>query len=66
MPTVNDFIKHLENLKPSLREAELFIQCPNGLITYPNTKILLNEGYTIFDNVPEKEKVKGTIITWRD
>ena len=60
--TVNEFIKHLERLKPSLREGEIFIGTPNGMAVSPNTKILLNDGYCPWDDVDEK--VKGTIITY--
>jgi len=62
--TVNEFIKQLENLKPSLREGEIFLVASNGILFEPKAKTLLNEGYYPFDNVEDKIKIKGTIITY--
>lgn len=51
--TINDFIKELEALKPSLRELPVKIVAPNGLIVEPKVKVLIGENQGFFDK-PEK------------
>jgi hypothetical protein len=55
--TVNDFIKILQKLKPSLLEGEVLISCPNGLLVEPKIKMLFN---------PETGEIETkTILTWQ-
>lgn len=59
--TVNKFIKLLEELQPKLREKEIVIRSPNGLIVNPSVKMLLDDETNLFGGV---ENVKAMIITW--
>jgi len=56
--TINDFIKELETLKPSLRNLPVVIVAPNGLTFEPKTKVLVQNNETIFD------EPKQMIITY--
>ena len=60
--TVNEFIKKLEQLQPKLREKEIVIECPNGLIVEPSVKMLLEDKWNLFGGV---ENVKSMIVTWQ-
>lgn len=49
--TVNDFIKTLQSLKPSLRELPLVIITPNGMEVEPKCKRLIEGKHsTMFDD----------------
>lgn len=47
--TINDLIKELERLNPSLRELPVVIVAPNGLTFEPKVKVLIQENETMFD-----------------
>ena len=49
MITVNDFIKHLQGLKPELRGLPLVIKTENGMIQEPCAKVLLDKHQTLLD-----------------
>jgi len=53
-------------LLPSHRGPLGLCDCetPNSNLFEPKAKTLLNEGYYPFDNVEDKIKIKGTIITY--
>ena len=60
--TVNDFIKELQRLQPKLRDKDVVIQCPNGLLVEPKAKMLLKDEKNIFGGI---ENVKSMVITWQ-
>jgi hypothetical protein len=47
--TIDDLIKELQSLKPSLRKLPVKIQAPNGLLFEPAVKILAEKYQTIID-----------------
>jgi hypothetical protein len=47
--TVNDFIKKLQALKPSLRELPVFTVAPNGLYFEPKIKWVVEDYCSVFD-----------------
>ena len=47
--TLDDFIKELQSLKPSLRKLPVVIEAPNGLVFEPKAKRLLENNQTIYD-----------------
>lgn len=49
MTTVDEFIKHLQSLKPSLRKLPLFIKTENGSLQEPRAKVLLGKNKTLLD-----------------
>ena len=53
MKTVNELIKELQNLKPSLRELPILIVAPNGLTFEPKAKVLMRDKQTMFDEPKE-------------
>ena len=57
--TINDLIKDLQNLKPSLRELPVKIQAENGLLFEPKAKVLLEKYQTMLD------EPKQMIITYK-
>jgi|TARA_R100000750_G_scaffold19992_1_gene13074 hypothetical protein len=57
--TINDLIKDLQNLKPSLRELPVKIQAENGLLFEPKAKVLLEKYQTTQD------EPKQMIITYK-
>lgn len=59
--TVNKFIEKLQQLQPKLRDKEIVISCPNGLIVEPSVKMLLEDKWNLFGGV---ENVKAMILTW--
>ncbi len=56
--TIDDLIKELQSLKPSLRKLPVKIQAPNDILFEPNAKVLLEKYQTIFD------EPKQMIITY--
>ena len=56
--TINDLIKDLQALKPSLRELPVVIAAPNGLTFQPKAKVLVQPNESIFD------EPKQMIITY--
>jgi len=58
--TINDLIKDLQKLKPSLRELPVKIQAENGLLFEPKAKVLLGKNETLFTDEP-----KQMIITYK-
>lgn len=58
--TVNDFIKKLQQLQPKLKDKELVISSPNGLIVSPKLKMLLKDETRPFSGV---DNVSSVIIT---
>ena len=58
--TVNEFIKELQSIPESRKELPIKIECPNGMMVSPNTKLEI-------ENVLQKnQKVKAIIVTWKD
>jgi hypothetical protein len=57
--TINDLIKDLQNIKPSLRELPIKIQAENGLLFEPKVKVLLEKYQTLLD------EPKQMIITYK-
>lgn len=55
--TVNDFIKELQKLKPSLREKPIVVNAPNGLQLPAEIKIGLQ-------SPADWENVKNIVITY--
>jgi len=53
MKTVNELIKELQKLKPSLRELPILIVAPNGLTFEPKVKVLIRDKQTMFDEPKE-------------
>ena len=53
MKTVNELIKELQNLKPSLRELPILIVATNGLTFEPKAKVLMRDEQTMFDEPKE-------------
>ena len=53
MKTVNELIKELQNLQPSLRELPILIVAPNGLTFEPKAKVLMRDKQTMFDEPKE-------------
>tara|TARA_R100000951_G_scaffold19227_1_gene15977 strand:- start:355 stop:534 length:180 start_codon:yes stop_codon:yes gene_type:complete len=53
MKTVNELIKELQNLKPSLRELPILIFAPNGLTFEPKAKVLMRDKQNMFDEPKE-------------
>ncbi len=53
MKTVNELIKELQKLKPSLRELPILIVAPNGLTFEPKVKVLIRDKQTMFDELKE-------------
>lgn len=58
MKTLNDLIKELQEIKPSLRKLPIVIVAPNGIEFDPKIKIQTRKGQILFDE-PDK-----LIITW--
>lgn len=56
--TIDDLIKELQALKPSLRSLPVKIQAENGLLFEPKAKILLEKYQT------SQDKPKQMIITY--
>ena len=53
MKTVNDLIKELQSLKPSLRELPVYVIAKNGFKFEAKAKILRIEKQTMFDDPTE-------------
>jgi hypothetical protein len=53
MKTVNELIKELQNLKPSLRELPVLIIAPNGLTFEPKAKVFMRDKQNMFDEPKE-------------
>ena len=49
MKTINDLIKELQNLKPSLRKLPVCVVAPNGLTFEAKAKVLMIDKQTMFD-----------------
>ena len=49
MKTINDLIKELQNLKPSLRKLPVCVVSPNGLTFEAKAKVLMIDKQTMFD-----------------
>ena len=47
--TINDFIKELQSLKPSLRELPIKIEASNGILFEPKIKRLIEKNTSYFD-----------------
>ena len=58
--TINDLIKDLQNLKPSLRELPVKIRAENGLLFEPKVKVLLERW-----EHPLYDKPNQMIITYK-
>jgi len=58
--TVKEFIKKLESLKDELKDIEIKVRQPNGILTTPEIKFVLNSPYK-FPTLT-KENVKFIII----
>ena len=54
MKTVNDLIKELQQLKPSLRKLPIVIQAENGMLFNPVAKILAEKFYVNILDDPKK------------
>jgi len=61
--TVNDFIRELQSLQPKLREKEIVIMMPNGILVEPKAKMVLADPMNIFGGI---DNVKQMIITCND
>ena len=48
--TIDDLIKNLQRLKPSLRKLPVKIKAENGILFEPKAKVLLEKYQTIFDD----------------
>lgn len=57
--TVNDLIKELQALKPSLREKPVIVFAPNGEMFEAKAKQYVENPADIFD-----DDVKGIVITY--
>jgi len=53
---VKEFIEELKRLKPSLQESEIKIECPNGLMVSPKTKMWVD--------LKVSTDIKGVVITY--
>ncbi len=42
---VSDLIKTLESLNDELKEKDIKIMCPNGIVVSPEIKMVLNKEY---------------------
>lgn len=56
--SINDLIKDLQNIKPSLRELPVKIQGENGLLFEPRARVLLDKDQSMQD------EPKQMIITY--
>lgn len=61
MKTVEQFAKELLALKPSLREMEIKIVCPNGLEVEPKIRQGVKEGKHI---MIDKDAVNRVVLHW--
>lgn len=60
--TVNDLIKHLENYSDEMKEKEIRIVCPNGLLVDPMIKFVLKDKSQIFNY--GCDNIKTIVFTW--
>jgi len=59
--TVNEFIKKLQQLQPKLREKDIVISAPNGIVVKPSIKMVLKDKMNLFGGV---ENVEAMILTY--
>lgn len=60
--SIDGFIRKLKMISPDKRKLPLHIQCPNGLLTEPNIKM-------VHQNVESPyvgDEITSMVITWRD
>lgn len=63
--TVNELIKKLQALRPDLREKEVRVECPNGLLVSPRIRFELVNQYSFEDRFGT-ENVESVMIDWKD
>ena len=61
MKTIDDFIKELQMISEDKRKLPLVIQCPNGELTSPSTKMVWDNPMEMMEKSPDK-----MIISWRN
>jgi len=61
MKTVEQFAKELLSLKPSFREMEIKIVCPNGMEVEPKIRQGIEEGKRI---LIDSDAVNRVILHW--